>query len=1029
MGGRKSTRCVQWEMQKTAARISLAARSHVHLRTLPSPAMHRFLQVVVLCVLFLPIAVVAQDDVSMKSPVAPTPADERLSSVEQRQQLADESLVKNLPFENVGPTVMSGRVVDVDVNPADPTHFYVAYASGGLWRTTNNGRSFEPLFDREAVMTLGDIAVDWGNGQTIWVGTGENNSSRSSYAGAGIYKSTDGGAKWTHHGLAPIHRTGRIVLHPDDSNTVWVAAAGHLYSPNPERGVYKTTDGGDTWAKALYVDEHTGAIDLVIDTGNPDVLYAAMWQRARRAWNFEEAGAGSGIYKSTDGGMNWTRLNTADSGFPTGEGVGRIGLALAPGDEGALYAFLDNQNRRPVAEEDEEQPALARQDLEEMDRDAFLALDEADIADYLRRNDFPRRYTAASVLELVREGAIEPEALVNYLADANAQLFDTPVIGAEVYRSNDGGQTWTRTHEDYLDQVYYSYGYYFGEIRVAPHDPETIYIMGVPFLISEDGGATFHSVEAENVHVDHHALWVSPTRPGHLVNGNDGGVNMSYDNGETWFKANTPPVGQFYAVGVDDAEPYTVCGGLQDNGVWCGPHTYEQSYEWYAEGDYPYDRIMGGDGMQVEIDTRTNDIAYTGFQFGNYFRIDRSTGDGSAIQPQHDLGERPLRFNWMTPIHLSRHNQDILYLGSNKLHRSMDQGETWTDISDDLTRGDRAGNVPYGTLSTIDESPLQFGVLYTGSDDGLIHVSRDGGASWQRIDQELPQRFWVSRVEASNHVEGRVYTALNGYRWDHFTAYVFRSDDYGQTWQRIGTDLPAEPVNVVLEDPSNEDVVYVGTDHGLYVSLDRGDSFMALHKGLPNAPVHDLKVQARAADLIVGTHGRSIYRADLEALRQLTPDVLREPVVALDSVSVRYDDNWGDRSAPWRVPDVPTVDLPFYSNAAGETTIRVTTEEGLRLQTLTHDADRGLNYATYNLTVDPAQSEAFNTRQEGTPDEDEPSLLEPADDGNTYLVPGTYSITLQRGGASANMILTIEAGSSGYPAEPRMRPSGDEEIK
>jgi hypothetical protein len=359
----------------------------------------------------------------------------------------------------------------------------------------------------------------------------------------------------------------------------------------------------------------------------------------------------------------------------------------------------------------------------------------------------------------------------------------------------------------------------------------------------------------------------------------------------------------------------------------------------------------------------------------------------------------------------------------------MDQGDTWTAISDDLTRGDRAGDVPYGTLTTIDESPLQFGLLYTGADDGLIHVSRDGGTSWQRIDQDLPQHFWISRVEASHHAEGRVYAALNGYRWDHFTAYVFRSDDYGQTWQRIGTDLPAEPVNVVLEDSANEDVLYVGTDHGLYVSLDRGDSFMALHEGVPNAPVHDLKIQKRAADLIVGTHGRSIFRADLEELRQLTPEVLSEPLVALaDSVSVRYDDGWGERPASWREPDVPSVDLPFYSDSAGTITIRIATEDGLELQTQTHEADRGLNYAAYTLTVDAAQGEAFNTQQEDTEENDAPTL-EPADNGDVYLVPGTYAVTLQRGDASAEMTLIVEEGAGSRTARPRMEPSGDEEIK
>lgn len=990
--------------------------------------MYRVLYALLIGVLLLPGRAIAQDDVPMSSPVAPTPTPERLASVEQRHQLMEQSLVKHLPFENIGPTVMSGRVVDVDVNPDDPTQFYVAYASGGLWRTTNNGRSFEPLFDREVVMTLGDIAVDWDDGETIWVGTGENNSSRSSYAGAGVYKSTDGGQTWQHMGLAATHRTGRIIIHPTDPNTVWVAAAGALYSTTPERGIYKTTDGGQTWSKTLYVDDQTGAIDLVVDPTHPDVLYAAMWERARRAWNFVESGPGSGIWKSTDGGANWTRLTTDGSGFPTGEHVGRIGLALHPGED-VLYAVVDNQARRPEEDEADEAVALTRDDLRTITREAFLALSEEDIADYLRRNDFPRRYTAETVLEMVREGTIEPEALVTYLEDANAQLFDTPVIGAEVYRSTDGGQSWTRTHEDYLDQVYYSYGYYFGEIRVAPHNADMIYIMGVPLLKSEDGGATFTSIGAENVHVDHHALWISPTRPGHLVNGNDGGINISYDNGTTWFKANTPPVGQFYAVGVDDAEPYTVCGGLQDNGVWCGPHTYTFSYEWYAEGDYPYDRIMGGDGMQVEIDTRTNDLVYTGFQFGNYFRINRATGEAASIKPQHDLGERPLRFNWMTPIHLSRHNQDILYLGSNKLHRSMDRGETWTALSGDLTRGDRAGDVPYGTLTTIDESPLQFGLLYTGSDDGLIHVSRDGGATWQRIDRDLPPYFWISRVEASHHDTSRVYVALNGYRWDHFTPYVYRSDDYGQTWTRIGTDLPTEPVNVVLEDPEHEDILYVGTDHGLYVSLDRGATFMALMDGLPNAPVHDLTIQARAADLIVGTHGRSIFRADLQTLRQI-PAVRGEALHAFAPDPVPFDDDWGSQPASWREPNVPSVALPFYSDAAGPVAVHIETADGLRVRAFTHDADRGLNMAAYDLRVDPDRVDAFNERvEEAASANEEAPTVSPADDGHVYLVPGTYTVVMERAGQSVETMLTIEARSMQASAPPRMEPRGEEEIK
>jgi photosystem II stability/assembly factor-like uncharacterized protein len=967
---------------------------------------------------------------TMESLVPATPGEERLAAHGQRHALVEESLVDRVPFENIGPTIMSGRVVDVDVNPEDPTHFYVAYASGGLWKTTNNGHSFTPLFDQQAVMTLGDIAVDWDDGETLWVGTGENNSSRSSYAGTGVYKSTDGGTTWQHLGLADTERTGRLLLHPDDPQTVWVAAAGALYSESEARGLYKTTNGGQSWTKTLSIDSRTGVIDLEIDRTNPDVLYAAAWERARRGWNFVEGGDGSGIYKSTDGGETWSLLTTDDSGFPTGDNVGRIGLALHD-ESGTLYAYLDNQERRPE-EEDEDEPALTEEKLRDMSREAFLGLDETTINSYLDRNDFPSTYTAESVQDRVRDGEIEPVALVEYLHDANAQLFDTPVVGPQVFTSRDGGQSWTQAHEEYIDDLFYSYGYYFGEIRVAPDDPQHIYILGVPMLESEDGGASWSEIGAGNVHVDHHALWVSPHRPGHLINGNDGGINISYDDGETWFKANTPPVGQFYAVQVDNADPYNVYGGLQDNGVWTGPHTYEHSYEWYAEGDYPYDRLMGGDGMQIEIDTRTNDIVYTGFQFGNYFRINRATNETTRIQPQHALGERPYRFQWTTPIHLSRHNQDILYLGSQYLHRSMDQGDSWTKISPDLTKGGRQGNVPFGTLTTLDESPLHFGLIYTGSDDGRIHVTKDGGSSWTRIDDPLPQDLWISRVEASRHDTSRVYATLNGYTYDHFESYVYRSDNYGQSWTRIGTNLPAEPVNVVLEDPENPDILYVGTDHGLYVSLDRGTRFMAMHEGLPAAPVHDLKIQQREQDLIVGTHGRSIFRADLEEVQQLTPEMRDRPlhVFALDSL--RYDADWGNRGAVWMDPDTPSVTIPYYVGTDGTTTMRVTTEDGVDVQTFTHDAEHGLNYATYDLSADSTQLEILNDSME---DEQDAEPWEAADNGVPYVRPGTYTLEIRHEDATETTTLTVmEPRDRSRRGEPRMEggvpaPSEEEETK
>ncbi|MGB0839461.1 MAG: WD40/YVTN/BNR-like repeat-containing protein, partial [Chitinophagales bacterium] len=764
-----------------------------------------YLSLIMICLFAISAVVNAQ-----KAPDY-TSGKQRLEAYEQRKKMSEQSVLGQIEHTNIGPTVMSGRVVDLAVNPDDPTHFYVAYASGGLWYTNSNGTTMTPVFDNQAVMTIGDIAVDWGSEEhTIWLGTGENNSSRSSYAGVGMYKSEDSGKTWSYIGLPESHHIGRIVLHPADKNIAWVGVLGHLYSSNKERGVYKTTDGGNTWEQTLFVNNETGIIDLVMAPDNNEVLYAAAWERSRRAWNFVEGGSSSGIYKSTDGGENWTLISTKDSGFPMGEGVGRIGLDIHP--NGTLYAALDNQFRKEKEEEDDKD-ALTKDDLRNMSKSAFLALGEDKIEDYLQENGFPRKYNTKKVIGMVKAGTILPKALVEYTEDANRLLFDTPVIGIEVYRSDDGGQTWTKTHDEDIKNIYNSYGYYFGQIRVAPTDANTVYIMGVPIMRSDDGGKTFKNVNGDNVHADHHALWVNPKRAGHIINGNDGGVNISYDSGESWFKCNNPSVGQFYAINVDEAEPYNVYGGLQDNGVWVGPSTYEPSTRWHNTGDYPYDMLLGGDGMKVMIDNRGNNTVYTGFQFGFYFRVDKTTGQRTRIKPQHDLGERPLRFNWQTPIWLSKHNQDILYLGSNKLHRSMNQGDDWTNISSDLTQGGRKGDVPFGTLSTLSESDFKFGLIYTGSDDGYIHVSKDGGTTWERISDKLPQNLWVSRVEASHHKEGRVYATLNGYRWDDCRPYLFVSNNYGKTWKNLGRTLPHEPINIVREDPENENIIYVGTDH------------------------------------------------------------------------------------------------------------------------------------------------------------------------------------------------------------------------
>lgn len=939
---------------------------------------------------------------------APTPASARMEGFARRQDLEKKSLVQGVAFRSIGPSVMGGRIVDMDVNELDPTHFFVAYASGGLWKSTNNGQSFQPLFDKEMVMTIGDIAVDWTR-NTIWVGTGEVNSSRSSYAGAGVYKSTDGGKTWQHLGLEETHHIGRIVLHPKDPNTAWVAALGHLYSANPERGIFKTTDGGKTWKKVLFVDDNTGAVDLMADPQNPNVLYAATWHRTRRAWDFVESGAGSGIYKSTDGGKTWQRLNQGASGFPQGEGTGRIGLSMTRvNGKPVLFAALDNYNRRP-ATPSENTDVPDKETVRAMSKTDFLNLKKYQVRDFLQANGFSAEYTADKVLDLVRSDQVTPKALVEYTEDANSLLFDTPVVGLEVYRSDDEGRTWKKTHAGYIDDVFSSYGYYFAQIRVAPGNPSKIFVMGVPVVRSDDGGKTFRSIDGDNVHSDHHSLWINPRRPGHIMLGNDGGLNISYDDGEHWTHCNSPAVGQFYYVAVDMAQPYNVYGGLQDNGVWMGPSNYRAGDGWRSNGHYPYRSLYGGDGMQVAIDTRDNATVYTGSQFGFYSRINTKTGERKPITPRHALGERPLRWNWQTPVHLSQHNQDILYMCSNKVHRSLNRGDQFETISGDLTKGGIKGDVPFGTISTFHESPRKFGLLYAGSDDGLIHISKDAGASWQRISDQLPQHLWVARIQASAFEDGRVYAVLNGYRSDDFNAHLYVSQDYGQHWMAIGKDLPAEPLNVVKEDPANPDILYVGSDHGLYVSLNRGQSFMRMQNGLPAVAVHDVVVQAREKELIVGTHGRSLYVASVREMQQLNEKIMGNTLFAFKPEDVRYSPRWGTAYADWMTAQEPAVELPLFLKEAGEVQVSVQDEKGNELYQFSRACTAGLNYLSYNLEMEASKSTLIEESNNAKLKEDEkPLRLKPAGNGKTYLYKGGYKLVFKKGDTQTNSTLQIK---------------------
>ena len=946
-----------------------------------------------------------QKSTMSQAPVA-TLVSARSEGYATRRKMLETSIVKNVAFKSVGPTIMSGRVTDIDANPDDPSIFYVSYASGGLWKTTSNGSDFTPLFDSEMTMTIGDIAIDWKHGETLWVGTGENNSSRSSYSGSGIYKSIDQGETWEHLGLEETHHIGRIIVHPENPDIVWVAALGHLYSTNPERGVYKSTNGGKTWAKTLFINDATGIIDLVMDPQDPKVLYAAAWERIRHAWTFIGSGKGSGIYKSTDGGSTWTKLTTAESGFPVTEGAGRIGLAVSSTNSQTVYAILDNQDRREEEEKEDEEELVTKDKLRSITRENFLKITDEDLQKFLTDNHFPEKYIATDVKDMVMSSKIQPVALVEYLENANSLLFDTPVKGAEVYRSDDGGKSWYKTHEEYIDNLYFSYGYYFGEIRLDAQNPEKVYILGVPLLRSDDGGKSWNNINGSNQHGDHQALWLNPQRSGHFINGNDGGINISYDDGKSYYKCNSISVGQFYSVNVDMAKPYNIYGGLQDNGVWFGPHSYQHSNRWHASGQYPFKMIYGGDGMQVAIDTRDNQTVYTGSQFGSYARVNTNTGERKSIRPQHDLGERPYRWNWQSPIAISKHNQDIVYFGSNYFHRSMDQGNTFEKLSVDLTKGGKKGNVPYGTLTTIAESPLKFGLIYVGSDDGLIHVSKDAGYTWSMISGTLPADFWVSRVDASRHSEGRVYASLNGYRWDNFEALVYVSENYGENWKRIGLDLPAEPVNVIKEDPENENIIYVGTDHGVYISLDKGATFSAMDGGLPAVPVHDLVIHGRDHDLVLGTHGRSFWVADVQHIQALNDEILAKDLYVFSIDALSQSPRWGTRSFGNSGFFEPSVSLAFYVGTGGEAGITIKTQEGLVLNSFKHASDNGLNYASYDLTI--LESIVSSYQEEVNKNGKEKVTIEKADNDKYYLQPGKYTVEIRIGEALMSEELEIK---------------------
>ncbi len=797
----------------------------------------------------------------------------------------DDPILKPFVWRSIGPANMGGRVDDIAVVESNPSIIYIGFATGGLWKSTNNGTTWTSLFEKYPVSSIGDIAIATSNPDVLYVGTGEPNNRQSSSFGAGVYKSIDAGKTFEYVGLKETQSIARIVVHPKNPDIAYVAAVGHLFGPNQERGVFKTTDGGKTWTNTKFVDENTGFTDIVMDPSNPNVLIAASYQRRRTPWGFNGGGPGSGLWKTRDGGKSWTKLT--GNGLPPNPIIGRIGLDIARSKPSTIYASIEVGASGGTGAGVNEDGTLVEPG---------------------QRGGGAGRGGGGGGGG--RGQAAPPPP------DPNK---------SGVWRSDDSGKTWKFLSNQGDRWMYYS------QMRVDPSNPEIAYQGGAPFFKTTDGGKTWRAVQGIP-HSDHHAIWIDPHNGNHLIIGNDGGLDVSYDQGETWEYVNNLPVGQFYAVSADMRKPYHVCGGLQDNGSWCGPSATRSSNgilnsDWY--------RVGGGDGFYTQNDQSDWTILYSESQDGNTNRVDLRSGRSNSIRPrgpgqvgrgggapaasaetpepsapaqqaaQFGFGGNPngnivppppagtnFRFYWNTPFVLSPHNPRTIYVGGDRLFRSYDRGDTWV-VSPDLTRNigrndrpimDVAGTAPmaskhdgaasYSNIVTIGESPLVPGIVWVGTNDGNLQVSRDGGNTWKNIVDTVPgvpRETHVSRVEPSHYDAGTCYVTFDGHRTDDHKPYVFRTTDYGVTWTSISSNLPDGNVNVIREDPKNRNLLYLGTEYAFYVSLDGGKEWKRSMNGLPTVRIDDVLVHARDNDLILGTHGRSIYiMDDISALQQLT---------------------------------------------------------------------------------------------------------------------------------------------------------------
>ena len=886
------------------------------------------------------------------------------------QQTPSADPLASLRLRSIGPANMSGRVIEIAVNESNPYEFYVAAATGGLWKTTDNGVTFKPVFENQTVSSIGTVTVDQRAPKTIWIGTGEATNRQSSGWGDGVYKSTDGGVTWRNAGLRNTQRIARIVVDPTNSDIVYVASPGHLWGPNAERGLYRTSDGGMTWTQVLKRDENTGVVDVAVDPSDSRIVYAALYQHRRTPFGFVGGGPGSGLFKSVDSGETWTQLTT---GLPTGT-VGRISISIYAKDPRIVYVSVE-------------------QGL---------------------------RYTSS----------------ISY---------DKRLGG--VFRSEDKGETW-RFMSDWNPRPAYS-----SQLRVDPSDQSRLYAM--QWSVSDDSGKTWRSPR-QTLHGDDRMVWVDPKDSRHLIKADDGGVGISYDRGVKWLFVTSLPFSQPYHLSVSTTTPYFVCTGLQDNGSWCGPSaTYTSQGPWNDD----WYRVGGGDGFNNVIDTTDNTTLYSSSQYLGLTRVNLRTLEAVQIRPAPKEGEGPKLGNWgapnprvgkkigpagwNSPIIISPHNRNTIYAGMREVWKSVDRGNSWTSLGDLTTRVDRRslaimGQLPadstlslddgvsyFPSTTSISESPVKAGVLYVGTDDGNLQVSRDGGRTWTNVRgnvQGVPPGTWVAHVEASRTAAGTVYAVFDGHQSDDFTNYLFRSLDYGATWTAISATLPSDRgLRVIREDPRTPRVLYLGGELGLFVSLDAGATWREL-RGLPRMPIYDFAVQPAENDLVVATHARGIWILDnLNVLQELTPAVEQsagylftvEPAVQrrLTATKAHTGDMLFRGENP---PSGAIIDYWLGEGASSDSTsITIHDAAGSQIAAVKGAPGRGLHRVVWNLRLPSLPGPAAR-------DDDDEDAPRGAPQGR-YVAPGRYTVRLGAGGASLERAVIVRD-------DPRVTLSGIERV-